>query len=218
MDNDTAMSLHYFDSLPSTGSVSHDVSAFLTASEKMGTLAHTRAVVGQARLLAARYCANMKQAMKRAAVAAWCHDMAAAVPPGDLVRVAEDWGVPLTDSDRAVVSVIHGPLAAAVARQRLGIVDEDILNAIRYHSTCRAGASMLEKVVFVADKLALDPTAPRNDFLPDLKASLSKGIDAAALVYLDWVMTNEYALGWTIHAHVRAAQAELSGQTMAVGG
>lgn len=210
------MSCHYFDSLQSTGNVPRDVAVFLTASEKMATLAHTRAVVGQARLLAARYCTNMKQAMKRAAVAAWCHDMAAVVPRRDLIRVAEDWGVPLTDSDREVVAVIHGPLAAAVAQQKLGVDDQDVLNAIRYHSTCRVGATVLEKVVFVADKLALDPTAPRHDFLPDLKASLSRGIDAAALVYLDWVIANVQSLGWTLHADLREAQEELSGLGVAV--
>ena len=38
-----------------------------------------------------------------------------------------------------------------VVRDELGIDDEDILNAIRYHTTGRAGMSLLEKVIFTAD-------------------------------------------------------------------
>jgi predicted HD superfamily hydrolase involved in NAD metabolism len=209
---------HYFDALSSTGNIAHDIASFLLAAGKRGTLAHTRAVVGQARLLAARYCPHIAADMKRAATAAWCHDLAAVVPRGELLAEAEAWKVPLTRPDRAIVALVHGPLAAEVARQKLAIEDEDILNAIRYHSTCRAGASVLEKVVLVADKMALDPTSPRGDFLPDLKVMLNVGLDAAALVYLEWVLKNGPAMGWTIHRHVRAAHAELRDQLSASSG
>ena len=103
--------------------------------------------------------------------------------------------------------VLHGPLAAEVARVKLGVMDEDILNAIRYHTTLRAGASTLEKVVFVADKVALDPTAPDRSFLPALNAALAEGLDAAAQVYLDWAVEHGPALGWTLHADLLAAHA-----------
>ncbi len=212
------MAADYFDGLQPTGSIRDAVTSFLTAAGKAHTLAHTRAVVGQARLLAARYCPHMAADMKRAAVAAWCHDLAAGVPHGELIAVAEAWGVPLTDADRAAVPLIHGPLAAEVARQRLGIADQDILNAIRYHSTLRAGASTLEKVVFLADKVALDPTAPRSDFLPALKDAASVSLNRAAFVYLEWVINNGPEMGWTIHPNVCAAHAELRAQLSAVSG
>lgn len=47
--------------------------------------------------------------------------------------------------------VWHGPVGAMLAASEHGIADEDILNAIRYHTTGRAGMSDLEKVIFLAD-------------------------------------------------------------------
>lgn len=45
----------------------------------------------------------------------------------------------------------HAKTGMLFAREELGIADEDILNAISYHTTGRGGMSMLEKVIFVAD-------------------------------------------------------------------
>ncbi|MFD1030555.1 bis(5'-nucleosyl)-tetraphosphatase (symmetrical) YqeK [Metaplanococcus flavidus] len=45
----------------------------------------------------------------------------------------------------------HAPVGAYVASYEFGVTDEDVLNAIRYHTTGRAGMSDLEKVVYIAD-------------------------------------------------------------------
>ncbi|NPV67403.1 MAG: HD domain-containing protein [Anaerolineae bacterium] len=209
------MSDSVFDALQSTGNIGRDVSAFLTAMGRADTLAHTRQVVGQARILAARFGRDMAGDMTRAAQAAWCHDLAAVVPPQNLLDEIRRWNVRLKLEDRAIPPLLHGPLAAAVARRKLGITSRVVLNAIRYHSTLRAGAGRLEKIVFVADKVALDPASPRHDFLPALKAALDVGLDAMAFAYLDWVIRHEDELGWTIHPNLRAAHAELCANQVA---
>ncbi len=48
-------------------------------------------------------------------------------------------------------ALVHGPAAAKLLRERFGVEDEDILNAIKYHTVGRAGMSMLERVVKCAD-------------------------------------------------------------------
>ena len=47
--------------------------------------------------------------------------------------------------------VAHAFLGAYMLEHEFGIKDEDILNAVKYHTTGRAGMSKLEKLVFVAD-------------------------------------------------------------------
>ena len=47
----------------------------------------------------------------------------------------------------------HGPVGAIIARNEFGIEDEDILNAIRFHTTGRAGMSTLEKLIYVSDMI-----------------------------------------------------------------
>jgi predicted HD superfamily hydrolase involved in NAD metabolism len=48
-------------------------------------------------------------------------------------------------------AIWHGPMGAVIAADVLGITNQDILNAVKFHVTGRAGMSDLEKVIFVAD-------------------------------------------------------------------
>ncbi len=47
--------------------------------------------------------------------------------------------------------VIHAYLGAFIAQKYLGITDNEILSAIRYHTSGRENMSLLEKLIFVAD-------------------------------------------------------------------
>lgn len=53
----------------------------------------------------------------------------------------------------------HGPVGAYVASTQFGVTDVDVLNAIRYHTTGRSGASDLERIVYIADLIE-----PNRDF------------------------------------------------------
>lgn len=54
----------------------------------------------------------------------------------------------------------HGPAAAQYLRRELKVLNLDILNAVRYHSTGRAGMTSLEKVIFLADLVSADRQYP----------------------------------------------------------
>lgn len=45
----------------------------------------------------------------------------------------------------------HGPAAAKLLKEKFGVEDEDILNAIKYHTVGRANMSILERVIKCAD-------------------------------------------------------------------
>lgn len=47
--------------------------------------------------------------------------------------------------------VLHGPVAAVIAREQFGIDDEEIFQAIKSHTTGRAHMALVEKIIFVAD-------------------------------------------------------------------
>ncbi len=49
--------------------------------------------------------------------------------------------------------VAHQFMGAYVAERTFGVTDGDVLNAIRYHTSGRAGMSRLEKLVFLSDML-----------------------------------------------------------------
>ncbi|MEG0473913.1 MAG: bis(5'-nucleosyl)-tetraphosphatase (symmetrical) YqeK [Solibacillus sp.] len=49
--------------------------------------------------------------------------------------------------------ILHGPVGAWIAETEFGIVQEEILNAIRYHTTGRVHMTPFEKIIYVADMI-----------------------------------------------------------------
>lgn len=93
--------------------------------------------------------------MQKAGVAGILHDCAKNMELSRLQAIARQARItrdPLTLKSNAL---LHGPVGAQIARMRYHISDAHILNAIRYHTTGRAGMDGLELVVFVAD--AIEP-------------------------------------------------------------
>jgi predicted HD superfamily hydrolase involved in NAD metabolism len=120
---------------------------------------HTLGVVKAAQRLAAiHHCDAAK-----ATVAALCHDAAKGMSRNALLAKAEEGRWPLDWVDRMRPDLLHGPVAAMLCREELGIQDEDILNAIRYHTTGRPDMSLLEKIVYLADFIE-----EGRDFFPEL--------------------------------------------------
>lgn len=55
--------------------------------------------------------------------------------------------------DKKIENLKHASEGAEIARKIYKIEDVDILNAIRYHTTGREAMNMLEKIVYIADKI-----------------------------------------------------------------
>ena len=199
--------IDYFEKLCPSGDPTADVRHFYRAMGRPDTLAHVTQVAEKAQDLAVRFGADRAAAN----LAALAHDLAAVVPAAKMIAVAERMGLPVDGADRAIPLLLHGPIAAAALVKKLGVRDEDVLNAVRYHSTLRAGASDLEKVIFLADKLAYDPTSPHGgEYLPALTAAPT--LDDASLVYLDFLLDNGWRYGWILHPNAVAAYRELTGR------
>ncbi len=50
----------------------------------------------------------------------------------------------------------HAVTGYIYAKDELGITDINVLNAVRYHTTGRAGMSKLEKIIYIADAISMD--------------------------------------------------------------
>jgi len=58
---------------------------------------------------------------------------------------------PAVPLDARQPNVVHAFNGAEEARHRYGVEDEDVLNAVRYHTTGRAAMSDLERLIYLAD-------------------------------------------------------------------
>jgi len=89
----------------------------------------------------------------RARLAALLHDAARETRPEEFLRLADEWDLPVGEPERQSPKLLHGPVAAELARRELGIEDEEILEAVRAHTTGKPGMGPIALVLYVADKI-----------------------------------------------------------------
>ena len=78
--------------------------------------------------------------------------------------------------------IFHAYIGALAARHFFGISDEDILDAIKFHTTGRNGMSALEKVLFLAD--GIEPGREYDGLIKIRKLSMSD-LDQAAILFIN---------------------------------
>lgn len=78
--------------------------------------------------------------------------------------------------------VLHAFLGAEVAKKVYNIYDEDVLNAIKYHTTGRCAMTDLEKIIFIADAIE-----PGRDFdgVDNIRKYSYQNLNKAMLALLD---------------------------------
>ena len=72
--------------------------------------------------------------------------------------------------------------SADLAGAKYGVEDESILNAILYHTTGRVNMTLLEKIIFIADKI--EP-ARHYEGVEEIRKEAYKNIDAAIIKSLE---------------------------------
>ncbi len=198
-----------FSSKPTpTGDLLSDVSRYLVAHGCQGTVVHSRAVAMTAQKIAARF----RVCEESAVVAGWLHDISAVIPNSERIAAARNWGLAVLPEEVALPMIVHQKLSAWMAEHLFKVKAPEILDAIRCHTTLRAGATSLDRVVFVADKIAWDqPGTP--PYLDGLQAALRESLTGAACVYLTYLWRQRDQLP-VVHPWLVAAHADLclSGQ------
>jgi len=144
---------------------------------------HTLGVVDSAIELAKRYGGDAG----KAELAALLHDYAKAWPIDRQAQVIREQGMPqeLLDYDK---ELWHAPVGAWAVREEHGIADEEVLDAIRYHTTGREHMTLLDRIVCLADYIEPGREYPGVDRIrrlaeQDLTEALIAGLDST-LAYL----------------------------------
>jgi HD superfamily phosphohydrolase YqeK len=93
------------------------------------------------------------------------------------------------DSSKENNALAHAGEAADILKNEYGVTDEDVLNAVRYHTTGRKDMSRLELIIFLADTLETGRTYAGADRLRSLAYTDLYACGLAVLtelkVYLD---------------------------------
>ena len=92
--------------------------------------------------------------------------------------------------------LLHSPAGAVMAQREFGITDPEILDAITYHTTGRGNMSLLDKIVYLADKL--EPSRTYADLTAERELAV-KDIDAALALCVKSVKKKFDSRGQKIH-------------------
>lgn len=138
---------------------------------------HSIGTMEQAVELAQKYLPQSENKIK---VAALLHDCAKCFPIEKLKKYIAKSNV-CVDFDLANYKTYHAPVGCCFARENFDIDDEEILNAIKYHTVGRVGMSDFEKIVFLSDKI--EPKTRNAEFRNIILKEIEKenGLNRAVL-------------------------------------
>jgi predicted HD superfamily hydrolase involved in NAD metabolism len=137
----------------------------------------------------------------RTRLAALLHDAARETEPEEFLMLADEWKLPVGEPERQSPKLLHGPVAAELARRELGIEDEEVLEAIRTHTVGRAGMGPHALALYVADKIE-----PARDYpsVQRIRGLAQKDLREAAAESLRRVISHNEGRGRPIHPASRA--------------
>ncbi len=139
---------------------------------------HSLGVAFTASSLAERYGADMR----KAETAGLLHDCAKYVDVEKMESLCFKNGLPVTEMEKGSSALLHSKAGSILARTKYGIEDEEILNAIRYHTTGRPGMTLLEKIIFVSDYI--EPGRDQAPNLPEIREAAFADLDQALCMIL----------------------------------
>lgn len=110
---------------------------------------HTQGVAAMARRLAALFCPDKECSLVAAAL---LHDVTKELPDSAQLTLLEKGGVLLREDEQASPKIWHGMTAALVIPERYAaFATPEVISAVRWHTTGRAGLSLFDALVFLAD-------------------------------------------------------------------
>lgn len=138
---------------------------------------HSLNVADSALELAKKFGCDCEQAY----IAGLLHDVTKNENEDKQLQMLKDDGIILSQTELHNKKLWHAMSGAVYARRVLGIEDEEILGAIRYHTTGKAGMTLLEKVIYIADYISAERDYSDVDVMRRLA---DESLDKAALYSL----------------------------------
>lgn len=123
------------------------------------------------------------------------HDMCKYLDEKEMLKTAARDGNPITEYEKSNFKLLHGRAAAVVMKEKFGIEDEEVLDAVANHVSGRVGLCDIGKVLFISDKA--EPGRPQST--DEYRAELLK-LSLNGIMYK--VLTDNYnyikTKGWEI--------------------
>lgn len=151
---------------------------------------HTLGVAESAVELAERYGADVK----KAELAAIFHDYAKFRPKEEMKQIIMEQNI-TKDLLEYHSELWHAPVGAYLVEQEAGITDQEILDAIAYHTSGRIGMTLLDKIVYLADYIEPGRSFPGVEEVRKLaEQSLDVAVIQAVRNTINFLMTKKQVI------------------------
>ena len=144
---------------------------------------HTLGVSYTCQALAMRYGYDLD----KAELAGLLHDCAKRYDGETLLSKCLARNLQVTPSEERDPSLLHAKLGAYMAREKYGVEDPEILQAIECHTTGRCGMTLLDKILYAADYI--EPRRYKAGNLPEMQKLAFLDLDEACLAIMESTLT-----------------------------
>lgn len=124
---------------------------------------HTLGVMYTAAALAMAYHYDMEKAI----VAGLLHDCAKNIPNDKKLELCRKHHIEVTEIEHENPFLLHAKVGAWIAKKKYDVKDEEILHAIKVHTTGEPAMNTLDMILFIADYI--EPGRDKASNLPEIR-------------------------------------------------
>ena len=135
------------------------------------------------------------------------HDIAKEMTDEEMLEYVKNNNIEIDEIETVKPSLLHGKIGADIAAKKYGFT-EDMVNAIKWHTTGRENMSMLEKIIYVADKTEENRKGTRFNLEKSRELS-TQNIDETLIFLMNEFITYNVKNEWLIHPETIIARNDL---------
>ena len=142
---------------------------------------HSEGVVKRALEYAEIYNVD-KEELRIAAIA---HDIAKEFSDEENQKYIKEYNIELDEIEKCNKNLLHAIIGAYICKNKYEFSD-DMINAVKYHTTGRENMSLLEKIIYLADATEESKNYEKDFYVQTIKNDIDKGMVEVS----KWVINN----------------------------
>ena len=152
---------------------------------------HSIAVMEKAKEL----CDMHRIDSKNIVLTALAHDIAKEMSPEEMMIYIENNNIDVDELEKKQIPILHGPVGADICIKKYGF-SKEMARAIRNHSTGDVNMSIIDKIVFLSDKIEKSRTYEQVE---EIRRTSEDDLDKAILLFLNHHIVRMIKKGRIIH-------------------
>ncbi len=163
---------------------------------------HSLAVAKEGVRLAEKYCCDTEKAY----LSGLLHDICKDTPQKEQLQLFGQFGIILDAVEKNAPKLWHSLLGAEYIKRVLKLDDPEIIDAVRYHTTAKAGMNLLSKIIFLADFTSEDRNYPGVE---DMQKAVDVDLDTAMYEALKFSVEDLIENNKEVHSNTLEAYEEI---------